>query len=187
MADSGSGTAARLKGGIGWRAIWQWTHPRGSVAANGRAPVSIWYKVTPRRVEIAASIDRAIHATGLFRRHIGQRASNNLGRYRRLALARHLGRNPEAGKPHLAGVVDQHIRRLDVLMNEPRPMDLAKCGRQADGNAQEASQVERLSLAPLKNQIQWLTARIHEYEYRPARCDDDRQRASLPTRDRVRS
>ena len=70
-----------------------------------------------QRVEIAATINRAIHAAGLLRRHIGERASNNLGRYGRLGLPRQLRCNPESGEPYLAGVVDQHIPRLDVLMD----------------------------------------------------------------------
>ncbi|MGC1870734.1 MAG: hypothetical protein WA700_07215 [Acidobacteriaceae bacterium] len=45
--ESGSGTAARSEGAIGWRAMWQWTHSNGSAAANGSAPVSISYKVMP--------------------------------------------------------------------------------------------------------------------------------------------
>jgi hypothetical protein len=49
-------------------------------------------------------------------------------------------------------------------MHEAVPMDLAERCRQSDGNTQEASQVERLSPAPLKNLIQELTARILEYE-----------------------
>ena len=113
-----------------------------------------------QRVEIAAGIDRAIHAAGLFGRHVGERAGNDLRRRGRLALARQSGRNSEAGEPYVAGVVDQHIRRLDVLMYEALPMDLAECCRQANGDAQEASQIERLPLVPLKNPIQGLTARV---------------------------
>jgi hypothetical protein len=57
-----------------------------------------------------------------------------------------LGRNPESGKPNVVGDVDEHIRRLDILMYEAAPMDLAERCRQASGDAQEASQVERLPL-----------------------------------------
>jgi hypothetical protein len=46
-------------------------------------------------------------------------------------------------------------------------MDLAECCRQADGNTQDAGQIERLPLASLKNPIQRLTARVFEYEGRP--------------------
>jgi hypothetical protein len=47
-------------------------------------------------------------------------------------------------------------------MYKAAPMDLADCGRQANGDAQEARQFERLPLIPFKNPIQWLTARILE-------------------------
>ncbi len=104
------------------------------------------------------------------------------GRYGRLALVRQLGRNPEAGEPDVAGVVDEHVRRLDVLMDETAPMDLAECCRQADSDAQDARQIERLSLVPLKNQIQGLAARILEYEDRPPFVTSERQRLGCPRR-----
>jgi hypothetical protein len=52
-------------------------------------------------------------------------------------------------------------------MYEAALMDLTQCFCQPNGNAQEASQVERLPLVPLKNLIQRLTARVLEYEGRP--------------------
>ena len=98
------------------------------------------------RVKIAASINRAIHAAGLFGRHVGEGAGNDLRRRGRLRLARQLGCNPETGQPDVASVVDQHIRRLDVLMYETVPMNLAECCRQANRDAQDAGQIERLPL-----------------------------------------
>jgi hypothetical protein len=47
-------------------------------------------------------------------------------------------------------------------MYKAAPMDLAECRRQANGDVQEASQIEWLPLVPLKNQIQWLTSGILE-------------------------
>jgi hypothetical protein len=79
-----------------------------------------------------------------------------------LALLWQLGRNPESGQPYAVGVVDKHIRRLDILMYEAVPMDLAECCRQAYGDVQEARQLKRLRLVPLKNPIQWLAAGIRE-------------------------
>jgi hypothetical protein len=75
-------------------------------------------------------------------------------------LARQLGSNPEAREPDFACFVDEHIRRLDVLMYETVLMDLGDCFRQANSHAQEASQVERLPVVPLKNPIQRFTARV---------------------------
>jgi hypothetical protein len=45
-----------------------------------------------------------------------------------------VGRNPESGEPDFAGVVNKDIRRLDILMYKTVPMDLAECGRQANGD-----------------------------------------------------
>src|SRR5713101_5837958 len=135
-----------------------------------------------QRVEIAAGINRAVHPASLLGCHIGKRAGNNLGRYGRLALARQLGRNPEAGKPCVSGTIDKHIRRLDVLMYEALPMDLAECCCQANGDAQEASQFERMPLVPLKNPVQWFTARILEYEDGPSFVTSKGQRLGRPRR-----
>ena len=49
------------------------------------------------------------------------------------------------------------ILRVTEPMKAPRSW--AECGRQANRDAQEANQLERLPLAPLKDQIQGLTAR----------------------------
>jgi hypothetical protein len=73
-----------------------------------------------------------------------------------------LGRNPESGEPRVAGVVDEDIRRLNILMYEAVLMDLAECSCQPNGGAKEASQVERLPLVTLKNPIQRLTAGVLE-------------------------
>src|SRR5260370_40499421 len=59
-------------------------------------------------------------------------------------------------------------------------MDLADCCRKADGDAQEASQIERLPLVPIKDPIQWLTARVLEYEDRPPFVTRERQRLGRP-------
>ena len=59
-------------------------------------------------------------------------------------------------------------------------MDLAECCRQANGHAQDASQIERLPLVPLKNLIQGFTARVLEYEDRTPFVTSERQRLSCP-------
>ena len=42
MSEIGAGIAGdRSAGGVGLRAMWQWTHSIGSAAVNGRRPVSI--------------------------------------------------------------------------------------------------------------------------------------------------
>ncbi len=67
-------------------------------------------------------------------------------------------------------------------MNEATPVDLAECCRQANSDAQDASQIRRLPLTPLKDQIQGLTARVREYEDRPPFVTSERQRLGGPCR-----
>jgi hypothetical protein len=133
-----------------------------------------------QRVEIAARINRAIHTAGLFGCHIGQSAGNDLRRRRRLAFAEQLRRNPEPSEPYLPSIVDEHIRRLDVFMDKAVPMDLAECFRQANSDAQEERQFERLPLVLLKNPIQRITARVLKYEDRPPVVTSERQRLGCP-------
>jgi hypothetical protein len=97
-----------------------------------------------------------------------------------LALARQPRRNSEAGEPYAVGIVDKHIFRLDVLMYESVPMDPAECCRQADGNTQDSGEIERLSVASLKNPIQRLTAWIFEYEDRPPFVTCERKGLGCP-------
>jgi hypothetical protein len=56
-----------------------------------------------QRVEVAAGIDRPIHAPGLFRGHVGECAGNNFGRRGCLALTWHFGRDAKAGEPYVSG------------------------------------------------------------------------------------
>ncbi len=57
------------------------------------------------RIEVAAGIDRAVHAPGLLGRHVGERAGDDLGRLGRLPLARQARGDAEAGEPDLSGRV----------------------------------------------------------------------------------
>ena len=60
MAHTGSGTAARSEGRVGRRAMWQWTHSRGSAAANGSAPAKHPIQGDAQRVKIATGINRTV-------------------------------------------------------------------------------------------------------------------------------
>src|SRR5260370_38781488 len=60
------------------------------------------------------------------------------------------------------------------------PVDLAECCRQANGDAQNASQIERLPLVPLKNTTQRLTARVFEDEDRAPFVTRELQRPGCP-------
>ena len=85
-------------------------------------------------VEVAPRIDRAIHSPGLFGSHVGQCSGDEPGRFRRLALARQARSDAETHEPHLASrMVDQHIGRFDVLVDQAAPVYLAERSRQADG------------------------------------------------------
>ena len=79
------------------------------------------------RIEVAAEVDRAIHSPGLFGRHIGERAGDNLGRLGRLTLARQTRGDAEPGEPRPSvGAVDQDVGRLDVLVDEAALVRLAQ-------------------------------------------------------------
>ena len=62
----------------------------------------------------------------------------------------------------MVGVVDQHVCRLDVLVNEALAVHASESRRQPDGDAQDASQFERLSFVPLEDPSQRLAAGIRE-------------------------
>ena len=82
----------------------------------------------------------------------------------------------------MTGVVDHCVRGLDVLMDEALPVGLAKRRRQTDGNAQKASQIERLSLVLLNDLIQGFTTWILKNEDRSSLVTSQRDRLSCPCR-----
>src|SRR5712692_4429406 len=65
-------------------------------------------------------------------------------------------------------------------MNKTTAVDLAECCRQADSDVQDAGQIERSSLIPLKNQIQGLASRVLEYKDCPPFVTSERQRLGCP-------
>ncbi len=138
-----------------------------------------------QRVQVAPGINRPIHPARLFGRHIGQRTGNDLRRRGRLRLARKPRRDPKSSEPDVVGVVDEHVRRLDVLMNEALAVHASERGRQANGDAQGARQFERLSFAPLKDPIQGLAAGIREDEHRLPVATGEFQRPGCPRRIKV--
>jgi hypothetical protein len=60
-------------------------------------------------------------------------------------------------------------------------MDLPERCRQADGNSQEAGQIERLPRVSFQNPIERLTARVFEYEDRPPFVTSEGQRLRCPS------
>ena len=123
-------------------------------------------------VQVTARIDRPVHPSGLFGRHVGQCARDELGRGGRLALAGQGRRDAKAQEPDLAGrPVDEHMGRLDILVNQAPPVQVAQRHREPNGDAQPlryrqwAAQEARERLAP----------RIREYEHGPPLVLDERQ------------
>ncbi len=128
------------------------------------------------RIEIAAGVDRAVHAAGLLGRDVGKCPGDAFGRRGRLALARQPRRNAESGKPDIVGGVDEHIRGLDVLVNETTPMDMADDGREVDGDAQELNQLQPL----IEKAIEWLAAIVLQHKGSGSLFADQRQRQRRP-------
>ena len=71
-------------------------------------------------------------------------------------------------------------------MDEPVPVDFANYLRQANGNAQQASQIEHLpsisQKVPFQNQVQGFTAWVLQYENRLPFVTSERQRLGCPRR-----
>src|SRR5258707_12372249 len=65
-------------------------------------------------------------------------------------------------------------------MDEAVPVNLAECRRQANRDAQEATQLERLPLAPVKDSIQGFAARVLECQRRLPFMASERQRPACP-------
>src|SRR5208282_6868804 len=89
-------------------------------------------------IKVAPRIDGSVHATSLLGCHVGKRSGNDFGRFWSLVLTWKTGSNPEAGEPKMAGrTIHHNVARLDVLMNQPSLMKLAKGRRKADRQSQK--------------------------------------------------
>ena len=115
-------------------------------------------------IEIAAGIDRPVHAAGLLGRHVGERPRDPLRRSRGLAFARQAGRNAETRQPHAAGCgVHKDIRRLEVLVDQPLRVHPTDHSRKRDGNTQELRHVHRTT----KHSLQRLAPGVFEHQRQP--------------------
>ena len=114
-------------------------HPFHRIGSGeGQRPRQHLVEGDAKRVEIAARIDRAVHPSGLLRRHVGEGAGDLVGRLGVGALARQAGGNAEAGEPDTAARhIHQDVRRLDVLMDESARMHLAQRPRERNRDAQK--------------------------------------------------
>src|SRR5258708_22755339 len=91
-------------------------------------------------------MDREIHPSSWLGGHVGERSRDELGRFRRLALARQSRGDLKAHQPDLAGArLDHDIGRFEVLVDEAPTVQLPDCGRKTDRNAQKLSHLHRRS------------------------------------------
>jgi hypothetical protein len=99
------------------------------------------------------------------------------------ALPRIFGEEPhKARKPYVAVVVDEHVLRLNVFVDQTALVGMAERRCQVDGTAKEASQIERLLLVPLPKSVESPTARIGENEDYASFVTRERQRLGRPRR-----
>ena len=87
----------------------------------------------------ATGVDGPIQAPGLLGRHVGKRSGDEFRGFGQLTLAGKPGRDTEARKPHATKVINNRVGGLDVLMDEALAVGLAKCYRETNGGANEAS------------------------------------------------
>ena len=98
------------------------------------------------RVQVASGIDGAVHSSGLLGCHVGERSCDELGRFRRLPLAREARCNAEAGEPDsLRRRIHDHVGRLDVLVYEATSVKPTECGRHGRCQAQKSSDFHGLT------------------------------------------
>ena len=135
-----------------------------------------------QRIEIAPGVDRAVHPARLLRRHIGERAGDDLRRGRYQMLARQARSDAEPGQPYAAAFpVHQDIRRLDVLVDQTAGMHPADGDGERNRDAQESRHiqgtaaekpVERLAAGILQHQGHTSVARCERYgTRRPSRIE----------------
>ena len=85
---------------------------------------------------------------------------------------------PKPVRTDMTGFIDQHMGRLDVLVDEALLVDFAKSSRQADGKPQKASNFKGAS----GHSLEQLTARIGEHQQKPPALVPQLQRACGPGR-----
>ncbi|MEJ1975900.1 MAG: hypothetical protein WDN49_07120 [Acetobacteraceae bacterium] len=77
------------------------------------------------------------------------------------ALPGRPGYEPVAGQANVADIVDEHVRRLDILMEETTAMKLAERPDQANSKAQDVRQRQRLA----ENAIEGLATLLFKHEH----------------------
>jgi len=129
----------------------------------------------PQRIQVAAGIDRAVHAAGLFRRHVGEAAADPaFGRVRQRAQA--LG-DAEAGQAHVrAALRDQEVGRLQILVDDVAPVQFGQGQRDGGAQVQDLGQRQRFA----GHQAQRRGAVVGQHQHAGALAARQRQRPGGP-------
>ena len=89
-------------------------------------------------VEVGPVVERPVHAPRLLRRHVGQRALEDLRALHDRVLGGKPRRDAEVDDLHLAGAgIDDEIRGVDVLVNDVGAVHLPERDSDLDGGVQE--------------------------------------------------
>jgi hypothetical protein len=92
----------------------------------------------PTGVQVAARIDRPIHAPGLLRGHVGERPGDDGGRLGGLSLVLHARREAESREPDPTGDdVREHVRGLEVSVDQAALVKPLESRGQPHRHAQE--------------------------------------------------
>ena len=114
-------------------------HPAEGVAGLERQPPGEQLvEGHAQRIEIRAAVDRPVHPPGLLGRHVRQRALDQSRRPRRWsARARRARRcrNRRSGPPRCA--VEEDVVRLQILVDQPAPVDVGDGGGDARRQREE--------------------------------------------------
>ena len=101
----------------------------------------------------------------------------HLGRLRGRALAWQARGDAKARQPDLPSrLVDEHMGRLEVLVEQAPPVELAQRGRQPAGEAQPLRQRQRAT----QEARQRLAPRVREHQHGPPLMLRERQRLHGP-------
>src|ERR1700722_3663294 len=129
-------------------------------------------------VQVAAGIDRPIHAAGLLWRHIGEGAGDCLEWFECLPLARKARCDAEPRESDLLAYgVHQDICRFKVLVNEAAPEGLRGGAGHGDSQAQKAPQPHWRAEQP----VEWLAGGIFKYQHGLTALADQRQGSHGPS------
>ena len=122
-------------------------------------------------------LNQAIYPSGLFRRHIGERAFEKLRGGGRLALSREARTNAKSCQPGLTGrYIDKNMRWLDVLVNESlRVIGQARPPRR-DRQPQKFSNLHGRA----DEAVKWLAPRVLEHQYCLSGLTHEMERSSRP-------